>query len=597
MIHRALSTEAFQGGGASGPTRSPRKGGSQPGSGQISTATGDNTDAEWWRAAVIYQVYPRSFRDSDGDGIGDIEGIRSRLAYLAELGIDAIWISPWYPSPMADTGYDVSNYRDVDPTFGVLSDAEALIDDAHRLGLRVLLDVVPNHTSNDHRWFQAALAASPGSPERDKYIFRDGRGPRGDEPPNNWLSRFGGAAWSRVRQPSGEPGQWYLHLYSPQQPDLNWMNREIREDFDGTLRFWFDRGVDGFRIDVAQGLAKAPGLPDVDVEAEQSSADYDHPHWDRDEAKEVFRAWRSIGNSYSPQRVFVAEAWVSPSRLVRYLGPSLLHSAFNFGYLLTPWRAQSLREAIDTTLTTHETVGASATWVLSNHDVPREVSRFAREPTDRPVRRLEDLASSPVDLVKGRRRARAAALLMLALPGSAYIYQGQELGLPEVEDLPIETRQDPIVRQSGGLRLGRDGCRVPIPWAGDSPPYDFSPAGAHAEPWLPQPSSWGDLTVAAQAGDPSSTLELYRTALRLRRSLQQQLQGDRMHWRAAPTGVLAFDGESGFVCMVNISDAAINLPIGAEVLLASEDLVDAHALQPDTAAWIMQASLPADEGT
>ncbi|HET9760161.1 MAG TPA: glycoside hydrolase family 13 protein, partial [Nocardioidaceae bacterium] len=455
-----------------------------------------DTRTDWWRDAVIYQIYIRSFADGDGDGLGDIAGIRSRLPYLADLGVDAVWINPWYPSPMADAGYDVSDYRSVEPRFGTLEEAEALLAEAHEHGLRVLLDIVPNHTSDRHPWFQEALAAGPGSRARDRYVFRPGRGRNGDEPPNSWQSVFGGPAWERVTEADGSPGEWYLHLFAPEQPDVNWEHADVWSDFEETLRFWFDRGVDGFRIDVAHSLIKQDGLPDADdLEWPRSPVEVDgvlrrspwqpHPFWDRDEVHEVYRAWRKIADSYDPPRVFVAEAWVDePERLARYLRADELHTAFNFTYLQAIWEAGYLRHVIDETLAEQGAVGAPATWVLSNHDVARHVSRFARERTE-PGSSLMQLLDLPADLELGRRRARAAVLLTLGLPGGAYVYQGEELGLPEVEDLPDDALQDPTWERAGHTDRGRDGCRVPLPWSGSAPPYGFSPEGSTSEPWLP----------------------------------------------------------------------------------------------------------------
>jgi alpha-glucosidase len=559
------------------------------------TATSGSTP--WWRGAVIYQVYLRSFADGTGDGLGDIPGLRARLPYVAALGVDAIWVAPWYPSPMADGGYDVSDHRAVDPRFGTLADAEAVISEAHALGLRVLLDVVPNHTSDRHPWFQAALAAEPGSRQRERYLFRPGRGRDGDEPPNDWLSVFGSSAWTRVREPDGRPGEWYLHLFAPEQPDLNWEHPEVPAEFERTLRFWFDLGVDGFRIDVAHSLIKQPGLPDLSGHRAGRLSTYDaaeaptrrpgdHPHWDRDEVHEVYRYWRAIADSYPEPRVFVAEAWVDqPDRLARYVRPDELHTAFNFDFLVSPWLAPSLRRAIDRSLVEHVAVGAPATWVLSNHDTVRDVSRYAREQTERPAFSLAHLLGRPADLALGTRRARAAALLMLALPGGAYVYQGEELGLPEVEDLPTEVLADPAWERSGRTRRGRDGCRVPIPWEPGGPPYGFSPPGAEAPPWLPQPPSWDRLAVAVQAGDPGSMLELYRAALRMRRA-HPALGDGAMRWLEAPEDVLAFGREPGFACLVNLSPAPVPLGPGERVLLASAPLGPERAVPPDAAVWL-----------
>ena len=533
----------------------------------------------WWRDAVVYQVYIRSFADGNGDGLGDIAGLRERLGHIADLGVDALWINPWYPSPMADAGYDVSDYRAVEPRFGTLADAEALIAEAHGRGLRVLLDIVPNHTSDEHPWFQQALADGPGSPARGRYLFRRGRG---DQPPNDWKSMFGGPAWTQV-----DDGEWYLHLFDVRQPDLDWEHPDVAADFLETLRFWFDRGVDGFRIDVANSLVKAPGLPDLSdlvYPAGPTEPWVDHPHWDRDEVHAVYREWRRLADSYDPPRVFVAEAWVaSPERLSRYIRPDELHTAFNFGYLVTPWQAAGLRDAIEETLSTHAAVGAPPTWVLSNHDVARHVSRYARIEQGSRAYQLAGITGAAVDLELGTRRARAAALLTLALPGGAYVYQGEELGLPEVEDLPEELLQDPTWERSGHTDRGRDGARVPIPWSGDAPPYGF---GTGPATWLPQPGDWAPLTVEAETGDPASMLELYRTALRLRREHPALGEGDLRFTDGLGAAVLAFTRDPGFTCVVNTGTEPVALPEAGRVLLASGDLPDEHTLPGDTTVWL-----------
>ena len=541
----------------------------------------------WWRSAVIYQVYIRSFADGNGDGVGDIAGLRSHLPHIAQLGADAIWINPWYPSPMKDAGYDVSDYRAIEPAFGTLAAAEAAIDEAHDLGLRVLLDIVPNHVSDQHPWFQAALAAAPGSPERARFIFRDGRGRDGDQPPNDWASNFGGSAWKRVTEGDGRPGQWYLHLFAAEQPDLDWTNPEVGADFEQTIRFWFDLGVDGFRIDVAHGLVKAAGLPDVGptIWPPPGVARVQHPHWDRDGVHEIYRRWRALADAYDPPRVFVAEAWVhNPQRLAQYVRPDELHTAFNFEFLLAPWRAPAIREAIVDALNAHEAVGAPPTWVLSNHDTVREVSRYARPQDDGPIRRLQDLVGRSADFELGRRRARAAALLMLALPGGAYVYQGEELGLAEVEDLPDEVLQDPGWEMSGHTNRGRDGCRVPIPWSGSWPPFGFSPNGASAPPWLPQPVDWASLTVEAETGDPGSMLALYRRALALRHE-RSELGDGVLEWLDAPAGALAFRRGETLACVVNVAAESAPPPPRATPLLVSAPLTDAGAVARDAAGW------------
>ena len=525
------------------------------------------TTPGWWRSAVVYQVYVRSFADSDGDGIGDLEGVRARLPYLRDLGVDAVWLTPFYRSPMIDGGYDVADHRDVDPMFGTLADFDAMITDAHALGLRVIVDLVPNHTSWDHPWFAEALAAAPGDPARSRFHFRAGRGDGGALPPNDWESVFGGPAWTRV--PDGE---WYLHLFDPAQPDLDWRHPEVRAEFEGVLRFWLDRGVDGFRVDVAHGLVKADGLPDVGFSAatgrrqiELLGRDY-LPYFDQDGVHEIYRAWRPILDSYPGERIAVAEAWAStPQRLARYVSPVELHQAFNFDFMDATWSADSFRKVIDTSLAEASLVGAPTTWVLSNHDRQRHVTRYGDGET-------------------GLRRARAAALLMLALPGSAYVYQGEELGLGEVLDLPEELRQDPAFRRTGS---SRDGCRVPLPWSGPEPPYGFGPAGSTAA-WLPAPAPWAALTVQAQAGAAGSTLELYRAALRLRRD-HPALGGGELTWLQAAPGVLAFaragTGRERLICAVNLGTTPVTTTGYGTALLASAPVTDGGLLAPDAAAW------------
>jgi alpha-glucosidase len=550
-----------------------------------------SVEDDWWRGAVIYQVYIRSFADGDGDGLGDIAGLRTRLDHIAGLGVDAIWINPWYPSPMADAGYDVSDYRGVEPRFGTLADAEALIGEAHAKGLRVVLDIVPNHCSDQHPWFAAAVAAGPGSPERERFLFRDGKSPA--EPPNDWVSAFGGPAWTRITEPDGTPGQWYLHLFAPEQPDFDWEHPDVRADFEQTLRFWFDRGVDGFRIDVANTLVKERGLPDVagqrypaariEVDGQLVRPPWrPHPHFDRDEVHDIYRSWRVIADSYSPPRVFVAEAWNDePARQSLYLRPDELHTAFNFEYMVTPWHARRMHATIDETVTAHAAGGAPATWVLSSHDVTRHLSRYARL-TQETGYWLKDLADRPADLSLGERRARAAVLLTLSLPGGAYLYQGEELGLPEVEDLPADILQDPTWERSGRTDPGRDGCRVPIPWSGTEPPYGFSTGAAT---WLPQPADWKALTVQAQTGDPLSMLELYRTALRLRRASPALGPGTLRWTPGQDPEVLAFDREPGFRCVVNFGAEPVAMPAG-RVLLASDPLPPDGTLPGNTAVWL-----------
>jgi alpha-glucosidase len=516
---------------------------------------------DWWQDAVIYQVYPRSFADGDGDGIGDIDGIRAHLDHLCGLGVDAIWLCPWYPSPMADGGYDVADPRDIDPVFGTLAGAEALITEAHAAGIRIIVDVVPNHVSSAHPWFTAALA-DPAAPERELFWFRPGGGPHGDEMPTDWRGEFGGTTWTR----ESADGEWYLHLFTPEQPDLNWDHPAVRAEFTDILRFWFDRGVDGIRIDSAALLVKDPALPPVVDGAP-------HPFHDLDAVHDVYRSWRAVADSYD-DRALIGEVWLPDvERFTRYLRPDELHAAFNFDFLGCAWDAEAMRACVDRTLHAHAGVGAPPTWVLSNHDVTRHVTRYGR--TDTGFSFATKREGTPVDLELGTRRARAAALLTLSLPGSTYVYQGEELGLWEVEDIDVGLRQDPMWQRSGH---GRDGCRVPLPWSGVEPPFGFSPE-LSADPWLPQPPEWKDRTVAAQSGDPQSTLELYRTAIRLRRHVAGPLT-----WLPASPGVLAYRRDAT-ACVVNMSAAAVPLPEHDEILLASGPL-DGDLLPPDTAVWL-----------
>ncbi|MFU8852953.1 glycoside hydrolase family 13 protein [Micromonospora sp. SL1-18] len=533
--------------------------------------TPPTSDDDWWRSAVVYQVYVRSFADANGDGVGDLQGIRERLPYLRDLGVDALWLTPFYTSPQVDAGYDVTDHRDVDPLFGDLADFDAMIADAHALGLRIIVDLVPNHTSSQHPWFETALAAGPGSPERERYLFADGKGDQGELPPNDWESIFGGPAWTRVAD-----GQWYLHLFDPAQPDLNWRHPQVRAEFEDILRFWLDRGVDGFRIDVAHGMIKAEGLPDVGFNSMTTGQRQSEllgrgrlPYFDQDEVHDIYRAWRPILDRYPGGRMAVAEAWAeTPQRLARYIGPDELHQAFSFDFLGATWSADSFRKVIDTALAESTIVGAPTTWVLSNHDRQRHVTRYG-------------------DGEIGLRRARAAALLMLALPGCAYVYQGEELGLPEVLDLPDELRQDPAFLRTGE---SRDGCRVPIPWSGELAPYGFGPAGSELS-WLPAPATWRTLSVAAQAGVPGSTLELYRTALRIRREHPALAGLDGITWLETEPGVLAArrtGGDAELTCVVNLSGAEVTAAGYGRPIAASADLTergDGHVLPVDSAAW------------
>ncbi|MER7073958.1 glycoside hydrolase family 13 protein [Terrabacter sp. NPDC000476] len=565
----------------------------------------DRPDAAWWRQAVIYQIYPRSWADSDGDGIGDLPGITSRLPHLRDLGVDAIWLSPFYTSPQADAGYDVADYRDIDPIFGSLDDADAMIARAHELGLKVIVDMVPNHSSDEHAWFRAALAAGPGSAERERYMFREGRGEHGELPPNNWESVFGGAAWTRVTEADGNPGQWYLHIFDTKQPDFNWEHPEVRAEFESILRFWLDRGVDGFRVDVAHGLIKEQGLPDTEEErttmlghaedGHEGATDgveaprIDHtkrsPMWDQDGVHEVYRAWRKILESYgTPDRILCAEAWVEPQeRAVKYVRPDEMHQAFNFDFLTSSWVADDLRAVITSSLHAADSVGAPSTWVLSNHDVVRHASRLGFAPGTPRMNGIAATDPQP-DRELGLRRARAATTLMLALPGGAYIYQGEELGLPDSTDMPAEFRQDPTFARTDGAETGRDGCRVPIPWSSQGPSLGFGPS---ASSWLPQPAVYADYAVDRQAGVPGSTLELYRALLAARRELS--LGTGSLSWvQGYADDVVALtngaDARDRVLVVANLGEAPVALPEGAEVVVASGPLEDG-LVPTDTTVW------------
>ncbi|MBG6224288.1 alpha-glucosidase [Arthrobacter sp. CAN_A2] len=545
-------------------------------------------DPHWWRQAAVYQIYPRSFADSNGDGIGDLKGITSRIPYLTSLGVDAVWLSPFYPSALADGGYDVDDYRDVDPKLGTLEDFDEMVAALHAAGIKLVADIVPNHTSNRHEWFQEALASPKGSAARNRYIFHDGKGPDGSEPPSDWDSVFGGPAWERT-----EDGQWYMHIFAREQPDLNWDNREVRDDFLKTLRFWSDRGVDGFRVDVAHALTKdmTEPLPSkAELGPEGGNNQGKHPFWDRDEVHEVFAEWRQVFNEYTPPRTAVAEAWVHADRRARYASPEGLGQAFNFDLLKADWNPGQFRDIITKNLGEATSSGASSTWVFSNHDVVRHATRYGLPPVGEDSADSEDgqdgsawLMSGgrepALDHALGERRARAVSQLMLALPGSAYLYQGEELGLHEVADIPDEDRQDPTFFRNKGVDVGRDGCRVPLPWTRDGDSFGFGFKGAH----LPQPEWFGEYAVEVQEADPASNLGFYRRALALRRELQGE---EDFAWAEEPSAdVLHFTRPNGWHSVTNFGSAPVDLPEGT-VLLSSSPLEDGR-LPADTTAWLV----------
>ncbi|MEO5317815.1 alpha-amylase family glycosyl hydrolase [Arthrobacter sp. CC3] len=550
-------------------------------------------DPNWWRQASVYQIYPRSFSDSNGDGLGDIKGITAKVPYLKELGIDAVWLSPFYPSALADGGYDVDDYRNVDPKLGTLEDFAEMSAALHEAGIKLIADIVPNHSSDRHEWFKEALASPRGSAARERYIFRDGLGENGELPPSDWDSVFGGPAWERITEPDGTPGQWYMHIFAKEQPDLNWSNREIRDDFLKTLRFWSDRGVDGFRVDVAHALTKdltEPLLSKVELSEANTGtdgfADGSHPFWDRDEVHEIYAEWREVFNEYNPPRTAVAEAWVHATRRARYASPQGLGQAFNFDLLQADFDADEFHEIITRNLAEATATGASSTWVFSNHDVVRHATRYGLPMGGGVHAKGQDgkgwlLAGAPaeeLDVELGLRRARAASLLMLALPGSAYLYQGEELGLQEVAEIPDSERQDPSFFRNKGVEIGRDGCRVPLPWATEGTSFGFGEGRSH----LPQPAWFGRYAVDAQDGVAGSTLELYRKALKLRRELQT---AEELEW--VETGnpkVLQFTRHGGWQSVTNFGAEPVELPAG-EVLLSSAPL-DGKLLPGNTTVWL-----------
>ncbi|MCS3844332.1 glycoside hydrolase family 13 protein [Microbacterium sp. AK031] len=547
--------------------------------------TEDDKAAAWWRQAAVYQIYPRSFADANGDGLGDIPGIVSRADYLAALGIDAVWLSPFYPSALADGGYDVADYRDVDPRLGTLDDFDAMVAALHERGIRVVVDIVPNHTSDLHEWFQEALAAGRGSEARERYIFREGAGPDGSEPPTDWGAAFGGSAWERV-----EDGQWYLHSFAIEQPDLNWDHPEVRADFLKTLRFWSARGVDGFRIDVAHMLTKdltepLPSRADLELIDHSSGS---HPLIDRDEVHDIYAEWRRVFNEYDPPRTAVAEAWVAtPERRAKYASAEGLGQAFNFDLLVADFEAAQFRSIIADNLEQARVTGSSSTWVLSNHDVTRHATRYGLAPlAGRPVKQgVEWIAAGgpedQLDRGRGARRANAATLLLLGLPGSTYLYQGEELGLHEVAAITAEQRQDPAFFRGGAFDgLGRDGCRVPLPWTASGSSFGFGSDGSH----LPQPAWFAEYAVDVEADDPSSTLSLYREALRLRHLLQT---GEALAWiDTGRADVLRFSRPNGWQIVTNFGDEPFDLGMDAASVVLSNLALDGQFLSGEATAWI-----------
>jgi alpha-glucosidase len=549
------------------------------------------SDPNWWRQAAIYQIYPRSFADGNGDGIGDLRGVLSHIDYLASLNLDAVWFSPFYPSALVDGGYDIDDYRDIAPAIGTLAEFDQVIEALHSHGIKVMIDIVPNHSSNRHARFRAALAAPAGSPERDYYIFRDGTGEDGELPPSDWQSLFGGPAWTRVTEPDGTAGQWYLHLFTPAQPDWNWSNPAVRAEFLDTLAFWGDRGVDGFRVDVAMTLAKDmsepyPAWADIASAAIPGSTpkwpEGQHPISDRDELTEIYAGWREVFNRYDPPLFGVAEAWVAPHRRARYASPQSLGQAFSFDLLAAPWSAQTFAEIIRQNLALAADSGSTSTWVFANHDVVRQASRYAQQDLHADLDILSVAHVGADSQAHGLARARAATLLALALPGSTYIYQGEELGLPQVLDIPAEFAQDPLAKIENGVEVaGRDGCRVPLPWTAEGEFFGFSDGSAH----LPQPDWFGSYSVQAETADRNSTLELYRAALELRASLRAP---EDVEWLDLGDDVIAFRRPNGWTSVTNFGVAPAKLPAG-DVLLRTSPTVDDGQIAPESTVWLVAA--------
>jgi len=562
----------------------------------------DRKDAEWWRSSVIYQIYPRSFADGNGDGMGDLPGVTGRLKSLADLGVDALWFSPFFTSPQKDAGYDVADYKNIDSRFGTLADFDSLVAKAKTLGLRIIVDLVPNHSSDQHVWFQAALKAAPGSKERARYIFRDGKGANGELPPNNWESVFGGSTWTRITEADGTLGQWYLHIFDTSQPDFNWQNEEVRAEFDSVLRFWLDRGAAGFRIDVAHGMIKADGLPDIiqnsttmsgqdspdAVKTEETQEELirrlqiENPFWGQEGVHEINRRFRSILDEYD-DRVMCGEAWVHPlSRMASYVKPGEYHQTFNFGYLETPWNKEKLQDVVTESLNAFGAVGAPSTWVLSNHDVIRHATRMGYDQVPKQGDGIGPKYAQP-DEAKGQRRARAASAFMLGLPGGAYIYQGEELGLPEHTTLEDKYREDPTFFRTNGERVGRDGCRVPLPWeAGANESNGFSTTGAS---WLPQPPSYKRYARSEQEGVAGSTLELYKRLLKERKAFDMGNGEFRWAPEFMNENTLAYIN-NGILVLANFSGDPVVIPAGDLLVTTQHDLRLEGELEHDQVVWV-----------
>ena len=557
--------------------------------------TTSNPAAEWWRTSVIYQIYPRSFADGNGDGLGDLKGITSRLDSLSSLGIDAIWFSPFFKSPQKDAGYDIADYRLIDPIFGTNEDFEILLAKAKSLGIRIIVDIVPNHTSDQHVWFQAALKAEPGSAERGYYHFKDGKGANGELPPNNWQSIFGGPAWSRITEANGSLGQWYLHLFDSSQPDLNWENPKVADEFDDILRFWLNKGVDGFRVDVAHGMVKRAGLPDATIYDENlrerpiskltmQEAEEAVPYWGQPGVHDAIRRFRKVIDEFE-DRAMCAEASMSPlPRLAMWVRPDEYHQSFNFDYMHCAYEPAAVKKIVTDSIVEYGKVGASSTWVLSNHDGIRHATRLgiAPENTPRPGDGIHPTDPMP-DEALGLRRARAATSFMLGLPGSSYLYQGEELGLPEAWQLEGKYRQDPTYARTKGERIGRDGCRVPLPWeAGVGAANGFNSTG---ESWLPQPDSYRVFSRNLQEGVAGSTLELYKRLLKERKAFGMGAGAFRWAPEYQDKNTLAYIN-NGVLVIMNFGPDSVALPAGEVLVTTQHDLTAENEIEHDQVVWI-----------
>jgi alpha-glucosidase len=564
--------------------------------GSLVTDPAKNLSSDWWHSAVVYQLYVRSFADANGDGIGDLEGIISKLDYLADLGTDAIWLNPCYPSPQADHGYDVADYFNIEPEYGDIETFDRLVAEAKKRNIRILMDVVPNHCSKAHARFQAALAAAPGSPEREWFYFRDGKGPNGEEAPNNWPAWFGGSAWTRTTNADGTPGQWYLHLFTPDQPDFDWNHEPVRQHFDEMLRFWFDRGVDGFRIDAPCVAGKTPGLPDMPPLPEGTPATAAaglNPHVaHRPEVHDMFARWRNVTNAYEAERpdrtlVFVGETYAPTLEQVSsYVGDTELHSTFYFDLMLNNWQAPRWQKSLDDLIHSYRS-GVRFAVTLNNHDAQRTVTRYGHADAHLDSSfTFNNLINShqPVDLEVGTQRSRAATLFMLALPLPVFLYAGEEMGLPEVLDLPEDSLQDPIWERSGRTERGRDGCRVPLSWTSDpATNFGFSSNAAPGPAWLPQPANWGQFNANDQLGNTGSMLALYQQALTIRAALSSETD---ITARDLGKDLVAFE-RAGLLCILNVSATDQTLPDNlGEVVLGSHANATATHLPVNAAVWL-----------